>query len=210
MYDCQPSRGQSEETTAACWSLGCYLKEKHTHAHRSMHTRSLSTKRNYPIFIPDFGSSHFLRIETSLTSNTWILPCSQASSLSRSPPVCYNSLLFVLLLLFFPAKEPGTETKAERMKKGKSDMWRKPQCFLIFSRQRGRPRASIPFCWFPPRQTSTSHNLYPHPDTNHRLNPKLHVPSMTILQAHPQVQRCCYLKTRQRPATTTSAALGTL
>lgn len=36
-----------------------------------------------------------------------------------------------------------------------------------------RARASVPFCWLPPRQTSTSHNLYPYPDTNHRLNPKL-------------------------------------
>lgn len=136
-------------------------------------THSLTTKRNYPIFIPDFGSSHFLRIETSLTSNTaslWILPCSQASSLSRSPPVCYNSLLCVLLLLFFSAEEPGTETKAGRMKKGKSDMWKKPQCFLVLSRQTWGPKLSFPsadFC------LCTSHNLYPHPDTNHRLNPKL-------------------------------------
>lgn len=36
-----------------------------------------------------------------------------------------------------------------------------------------RAQGPVPFCWFPPRQTSTSHNLYPHPDTSHRLNPKL-------------------------------------
>lgn len=53
-------------------------------------------------------------------------------------------------------------------------MWRKPQCFLILRRESERRAwASIPFCWFLPRQTSPSHNLHLHPDTNHRLNPKL-------------------------------------
>lgn len=38
---------------------------------------------------------------------------------------------------------------------------------------RARDWASIPLCWLPPSQTNTSHNLYPHPNTNHRFNPKL-------------------------------------
>lgn len=143
--------------SAEQWTVGgghCYLlksgvvfkRETHMHSHTEACTltHSLTTKRNYPIFIPDFGSSHFLRIESSLTSNTtslWVLPCSQASSLSCSPPVCYSSLLFVLLLLFVLAKEPGRETKAGRMKKGKGGMWRKPRRFLIDSRKRGGPNS---------------------------------------------------------------------
>lgn len=189
-----------------------FKRETHTCTCPRKHAHSLTTKRNYPIFIPDFGSSHFLRIENSLTSNTtslWILPCSQASSLSRSPLVCYNSLLFVLLLLFFPAKEPGT-TKDGRMKKGKSDMWRKPQCFLIFSRQRGGPELSFPYADFRLVRPAPAITYILTPILTTDSTPNYHLPSMTILQAHPQVQQSCYLKTRQRPTTTTSAAFETL
>lgn len=152
-------------------------------------------------------------MESSLTSNTtslWILPCSQASSPSRSPPVCYNSLLFVLLLLFFPAKEEGTETKARRMKIGKSDTLRKPQCFLIFSRQRGGPELSFSSADFHLVRAAPAVTYILTPILTTDSTPNYHLPSMTILQAHPQIQQSCYLKTRQRPTTTTSAALGTL
>lgn len=178
-----------------------------------MHTHSLTAKRNYPIFIPDFGSSHFLRIESSLTSNTtslWVLPLSQASCLSRSPPVCYSLLLFVLLLIFVSAKEPGTVTKAGRMKKGKSGMRRKPQRFLIDSRKRGGPKLPFPSADFRLVRPAPAITYILTPILTTDSTPNYHVPSMTILQAHPQVHRSCYLKTRQRPTTTTSAAFGTL
>lgn len=40
--------------------------------------------------------------------------------------------------------------------------------------------------------------------------PNYHVPSLTILQAHPELQQCSYLKAGQRPATTTSVTFSTL
>lgn len=79
----------------------------------------------------------------------------------------------MLLIFPFSPKNPGTQTKTGRMKKGKSDKSRKPQSFLICSRQSERGLCYHAMLLTSPSQINTSYNLYPHPNTNHRLNPKL-------------------------------------
>lgn len=60
----------------------------------------------------------------------------------------------------------------------------------------GRAWASISFCWFPPSQTNAiTYILTPILTTD--STPNYHLPSTTISQAHPQLQRCRYLKTRK-------------
>lgn len=80
-------------------------------------------------------------------------------------------------------------------------MQRKPQCFLIFSRQSrqsGGPELPFPSTDFRLVRPAPAITYILTPILTTDSTPNYHVPSMTILQAHPQLQPCRYLKTRQR------------
>lgn len=171
---------------------------------------------NCTVFIPFWQQSLTQDIDqfclTSNTASPWFLRCPSPSSLPLgftlwlSLNICYY-LLSVLLIFLFSPKEHKLKQKEWR----KSDKWRKPQSFLICTRQSERgpepPFPSADFRQFRPTPAIT-YILTPILTTD--STPNYHLPSMTILQAHPQLQQCGYLKTRQRPTTTTSATFRIL
>lgn len=153
---------------------------------------------------------------TSNTASPWFLPCPVPSSLPLCLTLCLSLstpyyLFYVFLIFLFPPKNPGTQTKTGRMKKGKSDKSRKPQSFPICSRQLERgPELPFPAADFRLIKPTPAITYILTPILTTDSTPNYHLPSMTILQAHPQLQRCRYLKAGQRPTTTTSATFSTL
>lgn len=207
------SRGRTVRGDHCCMLKSGVLFKRHTFTCTRNHAHSVThDQEEVPHLYPrrwqqplpqdrdQFNFKHQFSLDPALFSG--LLTVSLAACLSQ---LAINSFV----LLFFSAKEPGTETKAGRMKKGKSDMRRKPQCFLNFSRQRGGPQLLFPSADFRLVRPAPAITYIPTTLLTTGSTPNYHVPSMTILQAHPQVQRCCYLKTRQRPTTTTSAAFET-
>lgn len=194
------------------------IKEKdsmwtHTHAH-THNTHVIITTRNSPVFIrlwqqwlpedtDDFcltsnSASLFLALSCFLLS----IPLSHSLFLvySSSSFFCSTSSSFPLFL---------HRKSEDKLKHGdrKKDKWRKWQSL---SAVRERDKATVPCCWL--------RLVKPAPAITYILTPILtadstqnyHLPSMTILQAHPQFQWSCYLKAGQRPTTTISATFSAL
>lgn len=195
------------------------IKEKdsmwtHTHAH-THNTHVIITTRNSPVFIRLW--QQWLPEDTDdfcLTSNSAslfpALSCFFLSiPLSHSLFLVYSSsffLLYFLLISPFPPQKIRRQTKTWRQKERQVEEMAK----LIGITVRERDKATVPCCWL--------RLVKPAPAITYILTPILtadstqnyHLPSMTILQAHPQFQWSCYLKAGQRPTTTISATFSTL
>lgn len=195
------------------------IKEKdsmwtHTHAH-THNTRVIITTRNSPVFIRLW--QQWLPEDTDdfcLTSNSaslfLALSCFLLSiPLSHSLFLVYSSFFFLLYFLLispFPPQKIRRQTKTWRQKERQVEEMAK----LIGITVRERDKATVPCCWL--------RLVKPAPAITYILTPILtadstqnyHLPSMTILQAHPQFQWSCYLKAGQRPTTTISATFSAL
>lgn len=215
MYDYQPSRGQSEGATAACWSLGWYLKEKHTCTRTRKHAHSLThDQEELPHLYPrlwqqslpqdreQFNFKHHLSLGPALFSG--LLSVSLAACLLQLAIVCSVAPLRSC------KRNQDQKLKQEERRKVRVACGGKPQRFLIDSGKRGGAKLPFPSADFRLVRPAPAITYILTPILTTDSTPNYHVPSMTILQAHPHVHRSCYLKTRQRPTTTTSAAVGTL
>lgn len=193
------------------------IKEKdsmwtHTHTHN---THVIITTRNSPVFIRLW--QQWLPEDTDdfcLTSNSAslfpALSCFLLSiPLSNSLFLVYSSFFFLLYFLLispFPPQKIRRQTKTWRQKERQVEEMAK----LIGITVRERDKATVPCCWL--------RLVKPAPAITYILTPILtadstqnyHLPSMTILQAHPQFQWSCYLKAGQRPTTTISATFSAL
>ena len=133
---------------------------------------------------------------TSNTASPWFLPCpvpsvSPSVCLKVSHIICSASVSFP----FFLQRTQQHELKQEERRKERVTRGGKPQSFLIVSRQPERgPEPPFPAAHFHQVKTNTAITYSLTPILTTDSTPNYHLPSMTILWAHPQLQRCRYLK----------------
>lgn len=103
-HDSAEDRGQSQRTGAARWSLGCYLKEKDTHAHTDActlpdHLYPSLWQQSLPQDRDQFNFKH----------HSFLVPALFFFLLSLLFAACLSHLAIIRSgAPHFPAKEPGT------------------------------------------------------------------------------------------------------
>lgn len=208
-------RSQTEpQLHAKIWALFqeiVALSKRKTHTQYTCNHNHKKQSRVYPSLaaVTSWGYGRFLfDFKQCLPLSCPVLfpPVYPPVSLSVFSIFFFFFLLYFLLISPFPPQKIRRQTKTWRQKERQVEEMAK----LIGITVRERDKATVPCCWL--------RLVKPAPAITYILTPILtadstqnyHLPSMTILQAHPQFQWSCYLKAGQRPTTTISATFSAL